>query len=581
MIAITGRGLVSAAGVGLAALRAALAEGRCAIGPLPAPFAGLPERRGGRMPLPLREALLAAAREALAEARLPAGAVVGLALGTALGDCAAASQPPGTDPAVSWRSDQPHALALELAQALGLAGPCATHSATCASGLYAYEEARHALLEGCAQAMLVIAADALSTLVQAGFSALGALSGLEGPLPDDGLLLGGAACATVVELGGTAGGRAIGWLAGIALAADGTHPTAPDVSGAGMRRAIAQVAPGELPAEVYVTASGAPLYRQLYGAALGEAPRRSWEHVTGHALASTAGLGALVALESPAPTLALTVGFGGQNGAALFGAAPPAEVEAPAAPHPVALRTRVMVDRAPDDLEEHFGARWDRRRSLPEVARLLVHAVASAARAAGWWDGDPSGLPLAGGLVVGLDSPPLEAACQLRQALTAGRLPVPARGFMAALPSTPAACCGLALGLLDYQATVVTGGCAGVSALDHARARIAAGGARRLIAAAVSRVGPRTAELLGVPPFERAVACCLERAEPGAPVRLEPAAPPAAGEVEAPRWPDASAGLLGPGPLLIAFDPWLDCAAAVRVVGPLEPATENPRWNDS
>ncbi len=350
-LAITGRGLVSACGAGVRALAQRLRAPRApAAARLPASVArGLAHDQGARIPEALvdpqdrlRSALEAALREALEEAGIdPRTRTVGLALGTALGDTDRADRalepvPPGADPRAWLALVAPHALTLDLARRLGLTGPCTTASVTCASGSYALEQAALDLATGRADAMLVAGADALGRLTQAGFSALGALADALDPAgnPLDGLVLGEAACALVLERGAPSRTRAV--LRGRGLAADASHLTTPDASGKGMARAItralamADVAPREV-GLVATSAVGSPAYAALYQGALGAVfgatapPVASWESRTAHALAATTTLGAIYASLAfdgahgePAltrPALTLTVGFGGQNGA--------------------------------------------------------------------------------------------------------------------------------------------------------------------------------------------------------------------------------------------------------------------------
>src|SRR5205814_487010 len=96
--------------------------------------------------------VLSAAREALADAGLePRGARIALALGTALGsiESAAWSGPP------DLRHLVPHGLTREVAAQLGLEGPTSTFSVTCASALYALEQAVALVEAGRADAALV------------------------------------------------------------------------------------------------------------------------------------------------------------------------------------------------------------------------------------------------------------------------------------------------------------------------------------------------------------------------------------------------------------------------------------------
>jgi len=277
---ISGCGLVSAAGIGVAAL----AEDRA---------------RGLRMPVSdAFEAAELAIAEALDQAALPGGARVGLALGTALGglECGEPYRPP---------SD----LTTRLARQFSLSGPVTTYSVTCASSLYALEQACFDLESGRADAMLCGGIDTVSRFMAAGFASLGAQ-----------IRLGEAACFVVLQ---RAAARPLARVLGRGLRSDGTHLTSPDSSGKGMLAAIAQATPSfEGLAAISVTARDAPAYQALYERVLAKcdaARVTSWEPEIGHVLAASGMLGlvhaTLLLPELDGDLLALTVGFGGQNGA--------------------------------------------------------------------------------------------------------------------------------------------------------------------------------------------------------------------------------------------------------------------------
>jgi hypothetical protein len=367
-----------------------------------------------------------------------------------------------------------------------------------------------------------------------------------------------------------------------------------------MRRAVvaalveAGVAAHEL-AGIWMTANGSPVYRQLYDAALsGElsvVPQWTWEAATGHALAATAICGALVAsfATDQRPQLSLTVGFGGQNGVVVSwpGTATAQRFVSASQPQPslparVAITGRAVVDRTtiPDDLEDGFPGRWNPRRPLPEPARALVAAVRLALAQAGWWRVGEA-LPVGGGLVVGTDCGPLEAGERLQVALQAGWLPLLPSDFLAALPSTAAACVGLTLGLLDHQATLIEGGCSGLAAAAHARDAILQGRASRLVAAAVTVIEPLSAARLELAPGALAVAWCIEaRADSvqwGLPLARDDAMPIESATLLADLphgWQGlAAAGLLAADRLLerggcyrlLHRDRWLDCTSELLV----------------
>lgn len=385
-IAITGIGLVSAAGRGVEALWQALCRRESHLVELSQiDTEGLVMARGGEVPpgdLPgedgddraLRMALHST-DEALRHARMsPEGAArTGLALGTALGSIETLEklvEDGAADSGASWARVPPEQLSIEVARRLGLGGPRWTFSVTCVSGLYALEQAVADLRLGRAEAMVVGGLDTLSRSMQSGFCSLRALSPSGALRPfdpeHDGIVLGEGAACVVVELLDRArerGAPVLGILRGRSLRSDATHLTSPDATGQGMAEAILEAMEGSGLGEddlacITPTATGSPIYDLMQSRAVRRAlPRRgasipvtTWEPVTGHALASTGILGLVHAalllghreiqpafgleglaegceldyvLERPRPlkgrgVLALTVGFGGQNGVSLL-----------------------------------------------------------------------------------------------------------------------------------------------------------------------------------------------------------------------------------------------------------------------
>jgi len=255
-LAVTGVGVWTAAGRGLAPLWELLESGGSAFTrtppypadglspPLCAIAPGLPRER------PAEALLRAAAAEALAEAGLdPSGAGVGLVVGTSSGNL--------SGPWERWHrarlAGEPaseagcgrEAPTRELAAALGLTGPTATLSVACASGTAAFALAAGWLEEGLARAVLVAGLDALSPFIHAGFAGLGALSA-EGARPfhpaRDGLTLGEGAAVLVVEPEDAAakrGARSLCAVLGCGLACDAVHLSAPHRGGRGAAAAMA------------------------------------------------------------------------------------------------------------------------------------------------------------------------------------------------------------------------------------------------------------------------------------------------------------------------------------------------------
>lgn len=260
----------------------------------------------------------------------------------------------------------PDDLTRALAERYGLGGPVATFSATCASALYAIEQGCADLHLDRADVVVCGGYDTLSRFMQAGFCALGALGDASGEPPsstsatnpDGGLILGEAACFVVLERLADAqarGARIMATLAGRGICADASHLTAPDPEGKGMIRAVEACLDeaGRLPediAQVSITAGASVKYAEMYEAVLASEFRGSrlgeqvqvlnWEGSIGHVLAASGAVGiahaalrldplatggtALAPTERGGDVLALTVGFGGQNGAHLLRSSSPA-----------------------------------------------------------------------------------------------------------------------------------------------------------------------------------------------------------------------------------------------------------------
>lgn len=145
----------------------------------------------------------------------------------------------------SAEAARPDRLLLAIQAWLGLTGPAQVVSAACASGALALARAAALVAGGKAEAVLVVAADAVSELVYSGFSSLLALSSTPARPFDrdrDGLTIGEAAAWALVthernhlpaRLGAP---QAI--IAGWGCANDASHMTAPSRDGAGLRLAM-------------------------------------------------------------------------------------------------------------------------------------------------------------------------------------------------------------------------------------------------------------------------------------------------------------------------------------------------------
>jgi 3-oxoacyl-[acyl-carrier-protein] synthase II len=310
------------------------------------------------------------------------GREIGLSIGTALGSMgrierSVAGEGSGQLSPLDLREGSFESYTSRLARALGSclsrSQPvrAQTFSVTCVSGLYALEQVAADLALGRQDCVLTGGVDTLTAFMHGGFRALGALSPTGRLLPfdveHDGILIGEAAAFLVVEPLSVAcarGAPVAGCVVSQRLVSDAVHLTSPDVEGKGMARAIegalgdAGLRPEEIGC-VTVTATGSAIYDRMQSRALHMAlgehvargvPVTTWEPAIGHVLAATGTLGLVyasmilerdevlpvhkvkqldpecrlryildgpVCLENPS-VLALTVGFGGQNGATVI-----------------------------------------------------------------------------------------------------------------------------------------------------------------------------------------------------------------------------------------------------------------------
>ena len=351
-VAVTGLGAVTALGGDVAALAAALVDGRCAVGPLtrfaytgrcalaaevadPAPRASacdaLPRPTERRLSRPDRFALVAV-EQALRQAGLdaPALGTAALFVGATVGGMAESEEAyrdrhTGADR--RWRLSRLlgtplSTTAAAIAQAFGVHGARATFSTACSSSALAIAEAAVAVRSGRADVALAVGTDALCRVTYAGFDALQALDP-RGCRPFDrdrgGLSLGEGAAALVLEDEARArarGARIVARVLGHASSSDAHHVTAPDPEGRGALAALrgALAAAALSPDAVdYVNAHGTGtrhndemevrVMRTVFGARLPRLPVSSTKAQLGHCL------GAAGAIEAVATVLALEGGF--------------------------------------------------------------------------------------------------------------------------------------------------------------------------------------------------------------------------------------------------------------------------------
>ncbi|MCD9904400.1 beta-ketoacyl-[acyl-carrier-protein] synthase family protein [Streptomyces sp. NBC_01174] len=277
-VAVTGLGLVTPAGLGVAASW----EGLCAGMPMAAKdpkLAGLPVDFSCRLPgfdpvtelgkrLTWRidlftEMALVAAREAVADAGLDPttwdGTRVGVVIGNGSGGNVSLEAEYGKlrDNRISAISpltiprSVPNMVAGEIAIDMQALGPNLVTATACASGATALGTARDLLrLDACDIVIAGGSESVCSRIASVGFSQAGALSsrthdpaGSSRPFDADrdGFVLGEGAGILVLEQTAHArarGARVHAYFSGYGATADGHHPTAPDPAGGGVRRAI-------------------------------------------------------------------------------------------------------------------------------------------------------------------------------------------------------------------------------------------------------------------------------------------------------------------------------------------------------
>ncbi|HTN53494.1 MAG TPA: beta-ketoacyl-[acyl-carrier-protein] synthase family protein [Anaeromyxobacter sp.] len=275
-VAITGCGVVSAAGNDLERFWSGLMAGTCRIGPLRGfSCTGMEGLLGSEVELLPEDALppeidsdpyrsrclhlaLAATRRAVAAAGLPADAAArertGVSLGSTmaeerqvsdLDDRLAATGPDAIDAGFLARADN-HRLAATLARIHGLGGPVLLSSTACSSGNAALATAYDLVASGAAEAMVAGGADTFTRAVFTGFLRLGALSkGICRPFDKrrDGVTFGEAAGMLVLEdleRARRRGAPILAEVAGYGVSNDAYHITAPEPNGDGFARAMRQ-----------------------------------------------------------------------------------------------------------------------------------------------------------------------------------------------------------------------------------------------------------------------------------------------------------------------------------------------------
>jgi 3-oxoacyl-[acyl-carrier-protein] synthase II len=347
-VAVTGLGVVTAAGTELDPFWDALVSGTCFMRPLRGfSCAGMEGLVGSEVELPDADALpaevdpdprrgrcahlaLAAARRALRDSALPAGDAwrrrAGVALGSTmaeerqvsdLDDRWAARGPEAVDPGLLERLEN-HRLPALVAREHGLSGPALMSSTACSSGNAALALAYDLVASGAAPAMVAGGADTFTRAVFTGFLRLGALSKTFCHPFDkrrDGVTFGEGAAVLVLEdleAARARGARIRAEIAGYGMSNDAYHITAPDPNGDGFARAMRQAleTTGTPLGEVgYVSAHGTGTQyndagetramKAVFGDRARQVPISSIKSMLGHAN------GAASAIEAVACALAL------------------------------------------------------------------------------------------------------------------------------------------------------------------------------------------------------------------------------------------------------------------------------------
>ena len=321
---ITGCGVVSPLGTGVAAFWDGLVAGRSAVAPIrrfpaadlaPNAAAEVTDREVGD---PDRAGAFAldAAREALADARLEPGAIpatrMGVVLGTTLGGMQLFERWIGTGEASGLACVPYYAPATRVARAVGCRGPVVTAQLACASSTHALALASDWVRAGRADVVLAGGTDLLCRFVVAGFNCLKATADRARPFDAArrGLVLGEGAAVVVVEDAEHAARRDAlvrGRILGVGAAGDATHMTAPDREGRGAARAMeAALADAGLASDAvdFVSAHGtgtpyndameAVAIGRVFGA--GRVPVNSIKGAIGHTLGAAGAFEAVMCL---------------------------------------------------------------------------------------------------------------------------------------------------------------------------------------------------------------------------------------------------------------------------------------------
>ena len=352
-VVVTGMGCVTPLGIDLGSTWAGALAGRSGVGPItrfdPAQHASriagqVPDGYdlGGLAPKEVRRLDLfvafglAAAREALADARLDAARSdferVGVAIGTGIGGLATLAEQDRLLVEKGPRRVSPFLIPMVIGNMAsgyvsmrhGLRGPNLCHTSACATATHALGEAARMIERGDADAMLAGGSEApVSELGVAGFASMKALSTRNDEparasrpfdRDRDGFVIGEGAGVLVLESlehARARGARIRAELAGYGATADAAHLTLPDERGLGAQRCMrlaladAALAPGELDhlnAHATATPSGDPAeaaaIRAVFGEHADRLPVSATKSMTGHLLGAAGAVEAILCVRA-------------------------------------------------------------------------------------------------------------------------------------------------------------------------------------------------------------------------------------------------------------------------------------------
>jgi len=352
-VVVTGLGLVTPVGTGVASTWESLLTGRSGIGPITLfdasaldvriaaevrdfdfveRFGRKAARRNDRLTL----FALECARQAVEDAGLAAGNglgdATGVIIGTAVGgvtamfagyDVLKSTGPRRVSP---WLAPMmmPNAPSAAIAITYGLRGPNFAVSSACASGSHAIGEAGEMIKAGRAPVVVAGGAEtAIGELAVSGFANMGALSKRNGEpqrasrpfdAERDGFVLGEGAGLMVLESlehARNRGARIYAELAGYAATSDAFHVTAPDEQGAGAARTmrLALASSGLQVEDIgYINAHGTGTLlndvtetraiRKVFGSHADNVLVSSTKSMIGHGLGASGGIEAVVSVRS-------------------------------------------------------------------------------------------------------------------------------------------------------------------------------------------------------------------------------------------------------------------------------------------